>query len=156
MAWTDETESYLAALESPLCEVNVSQAAYEAKLETLSITFWNEWISTAEGTQRERAVRAAIRRTLTSQQARVIRSRYYDGLSIRDAGEELGVDPKQIRVQEANSLNKIKRFLKSDNPIPQIGEGQSANSRAAECYPQMSPDIAEVYLEEIENFSRSI
>ena len=90
-----------------------------------------------------------MRTHLTPQQRRILNALYVEDMSTWGAARLLGIDQKQVRVQERKSLKKLKHLLENHTLTHRRYEGQNYLF-ASQQFPEMRPDIAEVYSEDLD------
>jgi DNA-binding CsgD family transcriptional regulator len=71
---------------------------------------------------------------LSPREERILRLRFWGGLSLREVGELYGVTPERIRHIEAKSLRKLKHPKNSRKLRPIISDGYHSNDLPARHY----------------------
>lgn len=72
-------------------------------------------------------LRQLNRTYLTVQQRQIIKGTFHENQSNRSIAKSLGIDEKQVRVQRARSLNKLKHLLEGRTLSQNIGKEQSCS-----------------------------
>lgn len=100
---------------------HVYHEACEKNFETIFEQFVGEKREAPKDIQR--LIKEVVRH-LTNQQVRILKEIYWENRSLREVARMLQIDGKQVRVQHARSLSKLKDLLISRTPNYTYSEGQ--------------------------------
>jgi Sigma-70, region 4 len=147
--WTPAVwEAFLVeTVERPLKEINEKPWAYQAAVDRMTCTFWNEGGFGHADEQVAALVRQKIRDHLTAQQRQILRHHFWDGMSEREVAEKMSITYGQVHTSKKNSLSKLKELLPSDVCSQRI-VARSVEFPPLE-HPKMDLDVYAAYLEDL-------
>lgn len=127
----------------------VSPKAYDSALDEMTESIWDSNDEPADETLCD-IVKRYCRDHLTPQQQHITRLTFWNGLSEKKIGENLGISRSSVMTQKRRALSKLKHLLEKRESIFCLGERvvkpdpTRVRSRDA--------NIREVYQQEIKNF----
>lgn len=127
----------------------ISLKAYDCALDEMTESIWDSSDQATAGPLCD-TVKRYCRDHLTPRQQHVIRLTFWNGLSERTIGEQLGVSRSTVMTQKRRALSKLKHLLEKRESIFCLDERAVELNR-----PQVrsrDAEIREVYQQEIKNF----
>lgn len=145
--WSSRTwEHFLSeTVDKTQLDALVAPYKYDLMCEEADL-HWSEIAVSGFSAAHVSALLKAMRR-LTKQQSQILRHLYWDGMSIRQTAQQMGVSKTLVSIQKDNSLKKLKGLIEKELANFPYSERQDDFELSQKG--SRDEDIREIYLEDI-------